>query len=87
VSPNAISRSSTPRAMASRAASTACAVPRRWLCTKVSASGRMRLASSATAWWSGPITTASEVPVPFGAAASTCASSVWCATGCSTFGN
>ena len=49
VSPNTTSRSSAPRAMASRAASTACAVPRRSCWTKVAASGRRRLTSSATA--------------------------------------
>src|SRR5713226_3430652 len=32
------------------------------------------------------MTTASAAPVPFGAAASTCASSDWPATGCRTFG-
>src|SRR6266852_1381773 len=53
---------------------------------KVVASGRRRLTSSATARWSGPITTASEAPAPFGAASSTCASSDWPATGCRTFG-
>src|SRR3954454_1907986 len=53
----------------------------------VVASGRARATSSATAWWSGPITTASEAPAPFGAASSTCASSDWPATGCSTFGS
>src|SRR5271170_1743178 len=53
---------------------------------KVAASGRMRLTSSATDPWSGPITTASAAPVPLGAAASTCASSDRPATGCSTFG-
>ena len=42
VSPNAISRSSAPRAIASRAASTACAVPSRSRWTKVAASGRTR---------------------------------------------
>ena len=54
---------------------------------KVAASGRMRLTSSATALWSGPITTASAAPAPCGAASSTCASSDWPATGCSTFGS
>src|SRR5438445_11440884 len=53
---------------------------------KVAASERTRLTSSATALWSGPITTASAAPVPCGAASSTCASSDWPATGCSTFG-
>src|SRR5712664_200322 len=53
---------------------------------KVVASGRRRLTSSATARWSGPMTTASEAPAPFGAASSTCASSDWPATGCRTFG-
>src|SRR6266545_766244 len=53
----------------------------------VAASGRMRLTSSATALWSGPITTASAAPVPCGAASSTCASSDWPAMGCSTFGS
>src|SRR5258705_9934750 len=72
--------------MASRAASTACAVPRRSRWMNVAASGRRRLTSSATARWSGPMTTASEAPAPFGAASSTCVSSDWPATGCSTFG-
>src|SRR3984957_8805824 len=53
---------------------------------KVAASGRTRLASAATDSWSGPITTANAAPAPFGAAPSTCASSDWPATGCSTFG-
>ena len=66
VSPNTTSRSSAPRAMASRAASTACAVPRRSRWTKIAASGRTRLTSSATASWSGPITTASAAPAPSG---------------------
>ena len=73
--------------MASRAASTASAVPRRSRCTKAVASGRSRFASSATASWSGPITTASASPAPFGAAPSTCASSDRPATGCSTLGS
>ena len=33
------------------------------------------------------MTTASAAPAPFGAAPSTCASSDWPATGCSTFGS
>ncbi len=54
--------------MASRAASTACAVPRRSRWMNVAASGRRRLISSATAPWSGPMTTASAAPASFGAA-------------------
>src|ERR1700732_4227336 len=46
----------------------------------------MRLASSATAWWSGPITTASAALLSFGAAARTWASSDCPATGCRTLG-
>src|ERR1700682_5455635 len=53
---------------------------------KVVASARSRLTSSATAPWSGPMTTASAAPAPFGAASSTCASSDWPATRCRTFG-
>src|SRR5438105_6557633 len=52
----------------------------------VRASGRTRLTSSATELWAGPMTTASASPVPFGAAASTCASSDRPATGFRTFG-
>src|ERR1700674_2775923 len=44
------------------------------------------MASSATASWSGPITTASAAEFSFGAAPRTCARSDWPATRCRTFG-
>ena len=87
VSPNATSTSSAPVAIAARAASTACAVPRRSDWTNTVASGRTRNASAVTAWCSGPTTTASAAPSPFGAAVRTCPSNVRPATSCSTFGS
>ena len=86
VSPKITRTSSGARAIAAFAASTACAVPRRSACTKISASGRTRLASAATASAPSPTTTAVLVPPALLTASSTWARSDWPAIACSTFG-
>ena len=58
VSANITRMSSAPRAIAWRAASTACAVPRRSACSKICAFGATRSASLATGSCAGPTTTA-----------------------------
>src|SRR5262249_15902520 len=77
---------SAARALAALAANTACAVPRRWDCTNVSAPGMTRMASAATVWLSGPTTTAVLVPPASRTASSTCPSSDRPAISCSTLG-
>jgi hypothetical protein len=86
VSPKITSTSSGLRASAGLAASTACAVPRRSACTKISAVGTTRLASAATASPPAPTTTAIVVLPALATASSTWASSDRPAIACSTFG-
>ena len=87
VSPKITRISSAPlfdRAL--RAASTACAVPRRSVCTAISARGSTCRASVPTASASGPITTAVSVQPASRTAPSTWASSERPPIACSTFG-
>src|SRR5262245_39467197 len=86
VSPKITSTSYGARAIAVFAASTACAVPRRSACTKISASGSTRLASAATASAPSPTTSAVMVPPALRTDSSTWARSDWPAIACSTFG-
>ncbi len=92
LSPAACRRTSParrPRLLASacRAASTACAVPRRSRCSKICACGAIACAALVTAAWPGPTTTAISPPPASTAAVRTCASRLRPPIACSTFGS